>query len=64
MKCVTVTFVNSDRYAHLDADCLVREDGYLQAWKGDHELVGIFKLSAIETACVTEKGEEKNAYKR
>lgn len=59
MKCVTVTFVNSDRYAHLDADCLVREDGYLQARKGDHDLVGIFKLSAIETAFVTEKGDDR-----
>jgi hypothetical protein len=60
MKRVTVTFTNSTNYANLDADCLVRDDGFLQAWKGENELVGIFKMSAIETAYITDKKEDTN----
>ena len=58
-------------HCNLTADCIVEKGEYIQVWYGEYHLVGIFLLSEVCAAyltekliCKGEKGEEDGEYKR
>ena len=52
-KCV-IKFKDGS-YCNLIADALITTDEYIQAWHGDNRLVGIFLISEIRVAYLSEK---------
>lgn len=45
-------------YCNLDADGLARnENGSLEVWKGNNEIVGLFKMDMITAAYISDKKE-------
>lgn len=42
-------------YCNLIADSLITTDEYIQVWLGENRLVGIFLLSEVRVAYLTEK---------